>query len=277
MKNFYKVLEIKENATKEEIKEAFRRLSKKTHPDNINNNQDLSAQFQEINEANQVLSNPHRKLEYDSGRKRRKKEKWQQLAKAALLLVLVALAAYLLMDNLDNPQKQLAEEIQVMIPPDITEGNTEVTPSKEDDKVIQPKSPIYKGPVVKKAAVLKQNVEVAHRSIQKPKTTSNSIAAVAAITPEKRNNQHTLSEVEMKEMLNSIDVEKTKNNNIANCIKIRKTTSSNIENWQMVPTFLREKGFIISGREVVNKDIEGIRIEVGGECLILTIGFFSGK
>jgi len=75
MKDYYKILGVKENATKKEIHEAFRKLALKYHPDrNKNISQSI---FKEINEAYQVLSNDELRKEYDEKYfiKRSKKKK----------------------------------------------------------------------------------------------------------------------------------------------------------------------------------------------------------
>lgn len=66
MKDFYSILGIDENATPQDIKKAFREKSKQFHPDVNPNGEDA---FKEINEANEVLSNPQKRSEYDSARK----------------------------------------------------------------------------------------------------------------------------------------------------------------------------------------------------------------
>lgn len=55
-KNYYKILGLKPGASEEEIKKAFRRLSKKYHPD-INKSPDAEDKFKEINEAYRALTN----------------------------------------------------------------------------------------------------------------------------------------------------------------------------------------------------------------------------
>ena len=63
--NYYTVLEISENATLEEIKKAYRKLSLKHHPDKNFNNEDSVKKFQKITEAYETLSNEEKKQEYD--------------------------------------------------------------------------------------------------------------------------------------------------------------------------------------------------------------------
>ena len=63
--DYYKVLGINRTATQDDIRKAYRRLAKRYHPDT--NAQDPRAQerFQEINEANAVLSDPEKRKKYD--------------------------------------------------------------------------------------------------------------------------------------------------------------------------------------------------------------------
>lgn len=63
--DYYKVLGIDKNATPEEIKKAFRKLARKYHPDVNPNNKDAKQLFQQINEANEVLSDPVKRKKYD--------------------------------------------------------------------------------------------------------------------------------------------------------------------------------------------------------------------
>ncbi len=63
--DYYKVLGITKNATSDEIKKAYRKLARKLHPDINLNDKDASAKFQQLNEANEVLSNPEKRKKYD--------------------------------------------------------------------------------------------------------------------------------------------------------------------------------------------------------------------
>lgn len=63
--DYYKVLGVKQDASQEEIRKAYRKLAKKYHPDINKDAPDAKERFQEINEANEVLGNPERRKKYD--------------------------------------------------------------------------------------------------------------------------------------------------------------------------------------------------------------------
>ena len=65
-KDYYSILNISPNATKQDIKRAYRTLAKKFHPDSSNTSEETEELFKEINEAYKILSNPEKKKEYDA-------------------------------------------------------------------------------------------------------------------------------------------------------------------------------------------------------------------
>jgi len=64
-KDYYKTLGVSKNASAEEIKKAYRKLARQHHPD-VNKKPEAEKRFKEINEANEVLSDPEKRKRYDS-------------------------------------------------------------------------------------------------------------------------------------------------------------------------------------------------------------------
>src|ERR1700740_2120599 len=64
--DYYKTLGVEKNATGEEIKKAYRKLARKFHPDLNPNDKEANKKFQQINEANEVLSDPEKRKKYDA-------------------------------------------------------------------------------------------------------------------------------------------------------------------------------------------------------------------
>ncbi len=64
-KNYYEILGVSRDATPEHIKSEYRKLVKKYHPDLHPNDAVAAAKFKEINEANEVLSDPQKRKQYD--------------------------------------------------------------------------------------------------------------------------------------------------------------------------------------------------------------------
>jgi len=63
--DYYEILGVKKTATEEEIKNAYRKLARKHHPDLNPTDKDANKKFQQLNEANEVLSDPIKRKKYD--------------------------------------------------------------------------------------------------------------------------------------------------------------------------------------------------------------------
>ncbi|MBW2988762.1 molecular chaperone DnaJ [Candidatus Woesearchaeota archaeon] len=63
-KDYYKILGVDKNATKEDIKKAYKKLARKYHPD-VNKDDGAAEKFKEINEAAQVLGDDAKRGQYD--------------------------------------------------------------------------------------------------------------------------------------------------------------------------------------------------------------------
>lgn len=64
--DYYKTLGLEKNASDDDIKKAYRKLARKYHPDLNPNDKEANVKFQQINEANEVLSDPEKRKKYDA-------------------------------------------------------------------------------------------------------------------------------------------------------------------------------------------------------------------
>ena len=64
-KDYYKTMGVNRDASQEEIKKAFRKLARQYHPDMNMGDKGAEEKFKEINEANEVLSDPDKRQKYD--------------------------------------------------------------------------------------------------------------------------------------------------------------------------------------------------------------------
>lgn len=71
--DYYKILGVDKNASQDDIKNAYRKLARKLHPDVNPDDKGAHAKFQQVNEANEVLSDPDKRKRYDQYGK-----DWQQ-------------------------------------------------------------------------------------------------------------------------------------------------------------------------------------------------------
>ena len=80
-KDYYKILGVDKNADEKEIKKAYRRLARQYHPDVNPGDKAAEARFKEINEANEVLSDPEKRRKYDA--LGQDYQRWQQTGGAS--------------------------------------------------------------------------------------------------------------------------------------------------------------------------------------------------
>ena len=73
-KDYYQILGISKNASAEDIKKAYRKLARKYHPDLNPGDKNAEARFKEVNEAQEVLSDPEKRTKYD-----RYGQYWEQM------------------------------------------------------------------------------------------------------------------------------------------------------------------------------------------------------
>lgn len=80
-KDLYEILGVNKNATQSEIKDAYRRLAFRYHPDRNKDNPEALERMKEINEAYAILSDPNKRREYDLLRERYGKYGYERFKK----------------------------------------------------------------------------------------------------------------------------------------------------------------------------------------------------
>lgn len=63
--DYYKILGVSRDASQDDIKKAYRKMARKLHPDLNPNDKEAQRKFQQVNEANEVLSDPEKRKKYD--------------------------------------------------------------------------------------------------------------------------------------------------------------------------------------------------------------------
>ncbi|MGG9962730.1 DnaJ C-terminal domain-containing protein [Ferruginibacter sp. SUN106] len=82
--DYYKILGVDKKASEEDIKKAYRKLARKLHPDLNPNDKDAHQKFQQINEANEVLSDAEKRKKYDQyGKDWQHADQFEQQAKTS--------------------------------------------------------------------------------------------------------------------------------------------------------------------------------------------------
>jgi curved DNA-binding protein CbpA len=105
MKDFYKILGVKENASEEEIRERWIELTKHYHPDR---EIDIASEekIREINEAYQVLKHSSTRVEYDLNRTygpQKRESYFKKLSAPASILILVIMIGVIYIKNYQSP------------------------------------------------------------------------------------------------------------------------------------------------------------------------------
>src|ERR671938_46799 len=67
VKDPYKVLGVDKKASQEDIKKAYRKLARQYHPDRNPGDKAAEERFKEVQQANDILSDPEKRKQYDSG------------------------------------------------------------------------------------------------------------------------------------------------------------------------------------------------------------------
>jgi curved DNA-binding protein CbpA len=119
MKDFYKILGVKENASEEEIRERWVELTKHYHPDR-GEDKVSEEKIREINEAYQVLKHSSTRVEYDlsrtygpKNREKKRKSYFKRLIVPASILIIIIIFSVLYFQNFQNQINQIDQTNQI--------------------------------------------------------------------------------------------------------------------------------------------------------------------
>lgn len=312
MINYYTVLEISQKASKEQIKEAYKKISVRVHPDKNGGDEYYAEIFKTVNEAQQVLTDEAKRAAYDEELKRsfnypfgkgsnyfginfNLSRRWVLLlSSTAVFLTFVIL--------LPSPDLQELEQQKAIT---ALNSSNSFLKNVDRDKQIQQRAieaSNETGPIKEeldlsshKQRGLKEVVALANKQDQQankestiyteftnnlktdksdtatyPPPTEIATMEESAIKP----GEIQLNGLQMMDILGQVNSLRTSTNSNINCVKIQKTKSSNVENAFDVAAFFSSKGFIICGREIVYKDLQGVKVVEGGPCIYVTIGTY---
>ncbi len=307
MKNYYQILGVPASATKDEIKEAYLKLSKKIHPDMNKGDNFFTELFKNINEAHQVLIDDEKRSEYNLKFNSYlydfnfMKEKEFELKRREDALVdkyirrkifirntvsliagisIVALFSF----NLDksSDREAIAEsnvrplkQIAMVKPVQSTQTSLdkEVSTIKIKNQVPSP---------IEGSQLHEENL-VQNKPETKPTLTASVQIAKSEMPIIKQKideiKKHTvsnkpvlLSDYNMNKIVVSIMKERLKRSNPSNVVKLIKYAGSNVDNAFKLANVLRSNGFILAGRETTYKSSKGIQIDCNGDIIKITIG-----
>ncbi len=297
MKNYYDLLEISIDSSKEQIKDAYRKLAHKYHPDKNVNNTVNAEIFQSINEAKQVLFDEEKKAAYDVmlsdyliaahaqklGRANPFTMSYsvkRSMANNVFLFVLlgiVLIGAIIFIvqtsstDNVENVAiaKAAQNEIGDSLPSsalsstlssDLEAEKVDNNPSelKTDTSQGLPSSPQKIEPITEES---------------KPAAPTLPIPTIEK-TGEATKATSTLSASQMERITMDINIEMRKLNNASRCVTVVKASNSNVENAFELAKHLSNNGYTIAGRQTSNNNVQKVKLDASGGCMKVIIGAF---
>ncbi|GEO10475.1 J domain-containing protein [Segetibacter aerophilus] len=309
MINYYTVLEIDEKASKEQIREAYKRISLKVHPDKNNGDEYYVEIFKTVNEAQQILTDEAKRAAYDDELRRSFKYPFGTRGNFLGInfnlnrtwIFLFSLTAGFLTFVILLPSTDLKELEQQKALMDLTTSNSIL---KHPTKGQKQQTPLIASasetarfeaqgqqsretlPLLNQGST-GQNRSAGTKATLATPSDAEGVSADSSSeladdqllanfeTPSLQQNVTYLTQLQLSEILEQVNAVKTSANNKINCVRVLKTKKSNVENAFEIATFLRSKGYIISGRDIAFREIEGLEVKENDQCICVTIGSFN--
>ena len=295
MKNYYQILGVEASASKDELKEAYVKLSKKIHPDMNKGDKFFSELFKNINEAYQVLSDEEKRNQYNIQfnsylydfnyikekeiELHRRELSMEEIARKRKLLITNAISLIagisvvaLFSFSLDKPSEDETTVYRKPRPAKIALVENVV----KNDKPSVVSVPVKL--INEKVAVTKPEVTTPIAKPELPKLIAKVEMPVVVKNVEKKTVQKEsyqpvfLSEYNMNKIVASIMKERLKKKTSSNVVTLVKYAGSNVENAFKLANVLRANGFILAGRETTSKASKGIQVDCNGQIIKIIIG-----
>ena len=302
MKNYYQILGVQPSASHDDIKAAFKKLSKKVHPDVNWGGQIFEELFKDINEAHQVLSDGIKRAEYNqrfnhfffnpanfSGIETHEPPRLVHRSNEALKRKVVrngSVCLFLLFgfiiinafvfDNEDHTAMSgnLYANVQhvAAIAPQPVEKKDLLITSPTDSKEALVSEPIAAIDVIPEPVKQKHIPLIPKNNIVKEETKPDNKIIAKPIPPIPG---ITWSEQQMNGIVEMINVEKKNSVLPVTCIKLVQSSNSNVSNAFALAKYLQAHHFVIAGRETSSKPCTGVSFESSGNCMTVKIGLMK--
>ena len=295
MKNYYQILGVEASASKDELKEAYVKLSKKIHPDMNKGDEFFSELFKNINEAYQVLSDEEKRNQYNIQfnsylydfnyikekeiELHRRELSMEEIARKRKLLITNAISLIagisvvaLFSFSLDKPSEDETTVYRKPRPAKIALVENVV----KNDKPLVVSVPVKL--INEKVAATKPELTTPIAKPELPKLIAKVELPVVVKNVEKKIVQKEsyqpvfLSEYNMNKIVASIMKERLKRKTSSNVVTLVKYAGSNVENAFKLANVLRANGFILAGRETTSKASKGIQVDCNGQIIKIIIG-----
>jgi hypothetical protein len=289
MKNYYQTLGVQPSATNDEIKLAYKTLSKRVHPDVNWGGQVFEELFKQINEAYQVLGDAENRATYNQQYNHfffanhaftvrnqaaveqpignpalRRKVAKNSLVCAVLLLAFLAVNAFVFHEDEQAMNAKLTAT-EMLVKPDIAKPILlpVVPPVEQQIATTEVVANSIEDTQVNETALVEKEVS----SIDE-KTDALESAGVEKKTADKEQ----WSETQLKQLVEAVKAERLKTNNTCKYIRLIQSANCNVSNAFQPAYYLQMEGFFIAGRETVSAPSKGFTVSASPQLIEVKMG-----
>lgn len=292
MKNYYQILGVNAASSKDEIKEAYLKLSKKVHPDLNSGDNFFTELFKSINEAYQVLMDEERRANYNIQFNSYLydfnyiKEKENELNKREADLFHISQKKKLFFRSFFSLFAGMSVVAIFSFALDSKPYEEETFVDRNErtrkEEIVLPKRMVeIRKPINAPIAITTTPPMESFNNVKLVKpipqvalpSLANNVKKERVIAKEKADLKLvTLSDNNLLKIVLEIVNEKNKRNNNATCVRILKSADSNVDNAFHLAQKLRSNGFVLAGRETTSEKINGLQVDYSKNMITVTVG-----